>query len=55
MSYAIFMEPSLIAYPFHALALYSSWHIVVLPRLVIPLIIVLFLSTIFFLGGSLIA
>jgi hypothetical protein len=39
----------LITYSFHALALYSSRHIMMLPGLVIPLLIVLFLSIVFFL------
>jgi hypothetical protein len=49
MSYIIFMRLSLVVYSFHALALYISRHIMMLPRLVIPLTIVLFLPIIFFL------
>jgi hypothetical protein len=49
MSYAIFVGLSLVACSFHALALYSSRHIVILPGLVIYLTVVLFLSIVFFL------
>jgi hypothetical protein len=40
---------SLIACSFHTLSLYSSRHIMMLPTLVIPLTIILFLSIMFFL------
>jgi hypothetical protein len=43
------MGPSLVACSFHTLSLYNSRHIVMLHVLVIPLIIVLFLPTMFFL------
>jgi hypothetical protein len=45
----IFVGLSLIACSFHALALYSSKHIVMVHRLVIPLTVVLFLSIVSFL------
>jgi hypothetical protein len=45
---------SLIIHSFHALTLYNSRHIVMLPRLVIPLIVIFFLPIVFF-CGSLIA
>jgi hypothetical protein len=47
MSYDIFV--GLDAYSFHTLALYNFRLIVMLPRLVIPLIVDLFLSIVFFL------
>jgi hypothetical protein len=43
------MELSLVTYSFYALALYSSRHIMMLPELVIPLLVVLFLPIVFFL------
>jgi hypothetical protein len=49
VSYVIFVGLSLVACSFHALILYSSMHIVMLPRLVIPLTVVLFLHIAFFL------
>jgi hypothetical protein len=45
----IFMGLALIACSFHVLTLYSFRHIVMLPGLVIPLIVVLFLPIVFFL------
>jgi hypothetical protein len=48
MSCVIFVGPSHHLF-FYALALYSSMHIMMLPGLVTPLIIVLFLPTVFFL------
>jgi hypothetical protein len=49
VSYVIFVGLALVACSFHVLALYSSTHIVMLPRLVIPLNVVLFLLIVFFL------
>jgi hypothetical protein len=49
MSYDIFVGLYLDAYSFHTLALYNFRLIVMLPRLVIPLIVDLFLSIVFFL------
>jgi hypothetical protein len=48
----IFVELALVACSFHILALYSSRHIVMLPGLVIPLTVVLFLPIVFFLVVS---
>jgi hypothetical protein len=45
----IFVGLALIACSFHVLALYSSRHIVMLPGLVIPLTVILFLPIVFFL------
>jgi hypothetical protein len=45
----IFVGLSLVAFSFHALALYSSRHIVMLLGLVIPLTVVMFLPIVFFL------
>jgi hypothetical protein len=53
MSCVIFVGLALIAYSFHVLALYSSRHIVMLPELVIPLTIILFLPIMFFVVPSL--
>jgi hypothetical protein len=49
VSYVIFVRPSSVACSFHAIALYSSRHIVMLPVLVIPLTIILFLPIVSFL------
>jgi hypothetical protein len=49
VSRVIFVGPSLIACSFHALSLYSFRHIVMLSGSVIPLIVILFLPTVFFL------
>jgi hypothetical protein len=50
VSYVIFVGLSLVACSFHALPLYSSRYIVMLPGL-IPLTVVLFLPILFFLGS----
>jgi hypothetical protein len=44
----IFVELSLVIYSFHTLALYNFRHIVMLPGLVIPLTVLLFLTIVFF-------
>jgi hypothetical protein len=49
VSCVIFVGLSLVTYSFHALALYSFRHIVMLPGLVITLTVILFLSIVFFL------
>jgi hypothetical protein len=54
VSCVIFVGLALVACSFHVLALYNSSHIVMLPGLVIPMAIVLFLPIVFF-CGSLIA
>jgi hypothetical protein len=49
VSCVIFMGLALVACSFHVLAFYSSRHIVILPWLVIPLTVILFLPIMFFL------
>jgi hypothetical protein len=44
----IFVELSLVIYSFHTLALYNFRHILMLPGLVIPLTVLLFLTIVFF-------